>query len=128
MIGYRVDVEEDSAGNMRGEIIVLRQRQHARHLERGIDHLDAGIIQVRGEPFGGDERIIGGGHGAKSLLSFRGTRSVNPESRDSGFASRPGMTREKLPLLLRLPLFDRAAGVAPGGETAAHMRDRKSVV
>src|SRR5213079_172742 len=26
------------------------------------------------------------------LLSFRGTRSVNPESRDSGFASRPGMT------------------------------------
>src|SRR5947208_6223509 len=33
------------------------------------------------------------------------------------------MTRVKL-LLLRLPLLDRAAGVAPGGETAAHMRDR----
>jgi hypothetical protein len=32
---------------------------------------------VRGEPFGRDERIIGGGHGAKSLLSFRGTQSVN---------------------------------------------------
>src|SRR5512144_1376364 len=29
-----------------------------------------------------------------------------------------------LPLLLRLPLLDRAAGVAPGGETAAHMGDR----
>src|ERR1700743_1665573 len=26
--------------------------------------------------------------------------------------------------LLRFPLLDRAAGVAPGGEAAAHMRDR----
>src|SRR5207253_5707213 len=31
---------------------------------------------------------------------------------------------ESSPLLLRLPLLDRAAGVAPGGEAAAHMGDR----
>src|ERR1700749_1203331 len=29
-----------------------------------------------------------------------------------------------LDFLLRLPLLDRTAGVAPGGEAAAHMRDR----
>src|SRR6266540_6919312 len=39
-------------------------------------------------------------------------------------ASLEGWPRVTLPLLLRLPLLDRAAGVAPGGETAAHMRDR----
>ena len=38
----------------------------------------------------------------------------------------PGMTedREAHLLLLRLPLFHRAAGVTPGGEAAAHVRDR----
>src|ERR1700726_3432313 len=35
------------------------------------------------------------------------------------------MTKRTLTLrLLRLGLFDPAAGVAPGGEPAAHMRDR----
>src|SRR5215211_7741686 len=34
------------------------------------------------------------------------------------------MTGENLNLLLRLPLLDRAAGVAPGGEAAAHVGDR----
>src|SRR5271170_2739744 len=38
--------------------------------------------------------------------------------------ARPGMTEKTLSLrLLRLDLFNRAAGVAPGGEAAAHMRD-----
>ena len=63
MIGHRIDIEEHRARNMRGEIIVLRQRQHARQLERGVDDLDVGIVEMRGEPFGGDERI-GGGHDA----------------------------------------------------------------
>ena len=61
MVGHRVNVEKHRAGNMRSDVVVLRQRQHARHLERGVDHPDVGIVQVRGEPFGGDERI-GGGH------------------------------------------------------------------
>src|SRR4051794_27126295 len=39
-------------------------------------------------------------------------------------SERPGMTNE-LPLrLLRLPLLDRPAGLAPGGKAAAQMRDR----
>src|ERR1700676_275503 len=46
------------------------------------------------------------------------------ENPDSRFA-RPGMTEKTLSLrLLRLDLFNRAPGVAPGGEAAAHMRDR----
>src|ERR1700676_1654454 len=36
----------------------------------------------------------------------------------------PRNDEEKLTLLLRLDLLDRAAGVAPGGEAATHMRDR----
>src|SRR5260370_37530432 len=39
--------------------------------------------------------------------------------------ARPGMTKKTLTLrLLRLELLDRTARVAPGGEAAAHMRDR----
>src|SRR4051794_26990621 len=42
-----------------------------------------------------------------------------------GFALRALRNDEEaLPLLLRFPLLDRAAGIAPGGKTAAHMRDR----
>ena len=37
VVGHRIDIEEHRTGNMRGEIIVLRQRQHARHLERCIN-------------------------------------------------------------------------------------------
>src|SRR5437899_888272 len=33
-------------------------------------------------------------------------------------------TRGPLPLLLRLELLDRPAGIAPGGKATAHMRDR----
>src|ERR1700721_59930 len=42
-----------------------------------------------------------------SLWSFRGTRSVNPESRDSGFdaAHRPGMTFPLKPPCAHLDLF-----------------------
>src|SRR5204862_1166060 len=51
------------------------------------------------------------------------TRNVAPSSPDSGFspAGCPGMTEL---LLLRLPLLPGTAGVAPGGEAAAHMGDR----
>src|SRR2546430_16293783 len=68
MIRHRIDVEEHRAWNMRGEIVVLRQRQHARQLERGVDHPDRGIAEMRGEPFGGDEWVGGGGHRS---ISFR---------------------------------------------------------
>src|SRR6266851_804741 len=53
-------------------------------------------------------------------LHFRRTRTWMP-------GTRPGMTVVVLatsPLLLRFPLFDRPAGVAPGGKAAAHMGDR----
>ena len=60
MIGHRIDIEENRAGNMRGEKIVDRQRQHARHLERGVDDFDARIVEMRGQPFGGYEWIVGG--------------------------------------------------------------------
>src|ERR1700746_3908677 len=75
MVRYVIDVEEPRAWNMRREIIVLRQRRHARHLERCVDDLDLGIIEMGGEPFGGDEGI-GGGHGRKTS-SF--TRSSWPD-------------------------------------------------
>src|ERR1700731_2481858 len=70
---------------------------------------------------------------AKSLLSFRGApKGANPESRSryldleipGSRCARPGMTKETSVLLLRLPLLHRAAGVAPGGKAASHMRDR----
>src|SRR6267142_792920 len=67
MVRHRVDVEEHSAGNMRREMVVFRQRQHARHLERRIDNLDVRIGDMRGEPVSGDKRIVGGGHDAKSF-------------------------------------------------------------
>ncbi len=59
MVRHRVDVEKHRARNMRREIVVFRQRQHARHLERRIDHLDVWIGDVRGEPVGGNKRIVG---------------------------------------------------------------------
>src|SRR6266481_3610011 len=38
--------------------------------------------------------------------------------------ARPGMTKETSTLLLRLDFLDWPAGIAPGREPAAHMRDR----
>src|SRR2546430_3954372 len=71
MIRHRIDIEEHRAWNMRGEIVVLRQRQHARQLERGVDHPDLGIAEMRGEPFGGDE-WVGGGHESIPFSDRRG--------------------------------------------------------
>ena len=62
MIRHRVDIEEHRAGKMGGEIIVLGQRQHAGQLEAGIDDFHIGIVDMRRQPFGGDERVVGGGH------------------------------------------------------------------
>ena len=59
-IGDGVDIEEHRARNMRAEIIVRRQRQHAGHLVGGVDDLDFGIVETGGEPVGGDKRIVGG--------------------------------------------------------------------
>jgi hypothetical protein len=47
------------------EVIILRQRQDAGQLERGIEEFDIRIIEMRSQPFGGDERVGGGGHGLK---------------------------------------------------------------
>ena len=103
MIGDRVDVEPHRARDVRVEIVVLRQRQDARHLELRVDDLDAGIAEMGGEPFGGDKRIVGGGHMLSPCHSgARAARARNllcgrvGGSMDSGFAtsSRPGMTME----------------------------------
>ena len=60
VIGDRIDIEKHRARNMRGEIIVDRQRQHARQLEGRVDDLDLGVVEMGGEPVGGDKRIVGG--------------------------------------------------------------------
>src|SRR5215475_10502375 len=70
MIGDEIDVEEHRAGNMRPEIIVLRQGQNAGQLEGGIENPDLGIVQMRGKPVRGDERIVGRCHGAKSPMQL----------------------------------------------------------
>ena len=59
-IGDGVDVEEHRARNMRAEIIVRRQRQHAGQLGGCVDDPDLGIVETGGEPVGGDKRIVGG--------------------------------------------------------------------
>ncbi|KAH2776834.1 hypothetical protein KXW38_009839, partial [Aspergillus fumigatus] len=71
MIRHRVDVEEHRARDVRGEIVVLRQRQHARHLEAGVDDPDAGLVEVCGQPFGRDERVGIRGHGLFSCVIIR---------------------------------------------------------
>ena len=45
MIRHRVDIEKNSAGQMRGEKIVIRQRQHARQLEAGVDNFHVAIVE-----------------------------------------------------------------------------------
>src|SRR6185437_7166304 len=111
------------ARKMAREIIVLRQRQHARQLEGGVDDFHTGIAKMGCEPFGGNEGVVGG-HPVSVLAVIPGcAASRRPgiwrllrEIPGSRFA-RPGMTREKaLTLLLRLPFLYGAAGVAPGGE------------
>src|SRR6476659_8501873 len=77
MVRYVIDVEERPAWNMRREIIVLRQRSHAGHLERCVDDLDLGIIEMGGEPFGGDEGIIGWCCHVRKISSI--TRSSWPD-------------------------------------------------
>ncbi|MGY3356650.1 hypothetical protein ACVWZK_003313 [Bradyrhizobium sp. GM0.4] len=72
MVRDRIDVEEHRARQMRGEIIVLRQWQHTRQLEAGVEHLDVGVIDVGGEPFGRDEGI--GGHARSFYYSGRAQR------------------------------------------------------
>ncbi len=60
VIGDGIDIEEHRARNMRGKIIVRRQRQHAGHLVGRVDDLDFGIVDMGGKPIGGDQRIVGG--------------------------------------------------------------------
>src|SRR5256885_1053791 len=58
---------------------------------------------------------VGGVMDGYSFRTRRGTKLHNAGHDD---------LRLSLRFLLRLDLFDRTAGIAPGGETAAHMRDR----
>ncbi len=60
VIGDRIDVEKHRARNMGGEIVVDRQRQHARQFEGRIDNTHLGVVDMGGEPVGGDKRIVGG--------------------------------------------------------------------
>ncbi len=59
-IGDGVDVEKHRAGNVRGEIIIGRQRQHAGHLVGRVDDFDFWVVEMGGEPVGRDQRIVGG--------------------------------------------------------------------
>ncbi len=52
VVGNRIDIEKHGARNMRTEIIVRRQRQHAGHLEGCVDDLDLWIVDTGGEPIG----------------------------------------------------------------------------
>ena len=61
VVRHRIDIEEHRTRNMLLKEIILRQRQHAGHLERGVENFHARIVQMRGQPFGGNKRI--GCHG-----------------------------------------------------------------
>ncbi len=61
VIGDGVDVEEHRARQMHGPVIVHGQRQHAGQFGGRINDPDPGIIDMGGEPIGGDKRIVGGG-------------------------------------------------------------------
>ena len=69
-IGDGADIEKHRAWNMRAEIIVRWQRQHAGHLVGRVDDLDLRIVDVRGEPVGRDQRIVGGWHASNILSAF----------------------------------------------------------
>ncbi len=66
-IGDGPDIEKHRAWNMRAEIIIRWQRQHARHLVGCVDDFDFWIVETGGEPIGGDQRIVGGRHGTISF-------------------------------------------------------------
>src|SRR6185312_7797777 len=51
-------------------------------------------------------------------------RSRLAAAKDVAARDKPWHDGERALLLFRLPLLDRAAGIAPGGKTAAHMGDR----
>ena len=60
MIGNRIDIEKHRARNMRGEIVVDRQRHDAGQLERRVDNANFRIVDMGSEPIGRDERIVRG--------------------------------------------------------------------
>src|SRR4030095_15513491 len=99
VVGNRVDIEEHGARNMRAEIIVRRQRQHAGHLEGSVDDFDFWIVDPAGKPIGCAERIVGGWRHAWSfqLLSWSGssrpsTSFTLQDSKTWMPGTRPGMT------------------------------------
>src|SRR6202035_4951276 len=106
-IGDGVDIEKHRARNMRAEIIVRWQWQHAGHLVGRVDDFDFWVIETGGEPVGGDQRVVGGCHCAKSLLSFRDAPLATSRKRTSfktrfrvRACARPGMTKGTLTLRL----------------------------
>src|SRR6202022_4863243 len=82
------DIEKHRAWDMRAEIIVRWQRQHARHLVGRVDDFDFWIVETGGEPVAGDKRIVGGCHGT---ISFQHS-SWPGLSRPSTFTSRAAKT------------------------------------
>src|SRR6266404_2357411 len=58
-IGDVPDIEKHRAWNMRAEIIVRWQRQHARHLVGRVDDFDLRIVETSSEPVSGGKRIVG---------------------------------------------------------------------
>ena len=59
-IGDAVDIEEDRAGDMAGEIFGLRVAAGTGHVPAGIDHDQIGIAQMLGQPLRGDEGVFHG--------------------------------------------------------------------
>ena len=57
VIGDRIDVEEQRARDVGLLELGPRVAAEMRQVEGGVDHLEIGLAQVRGEPSGGDQRV-----------------------------------------------------------------------
>jgi hypothetical protein len=63
VIGDLVDVEEDRARNVRGELLLEAFAIFCRQIARAVDDHDAGIAKVFGELVGGDKPTAVGDRG-----------------------------------------------------------------
>jgi hypothetical protein len=66
-IGDAVDIEEDRAGNVAGEVVRLCVARGIGHVPAAIEHHDIGVAKMGGQPVGGDEWIV---HDASSGIAL----------------------------------------------------------
>src|SRR5471030_513627 len=77
MIGDRVDVEEDRAGDVTFEIFRLGVAFFARKEKSGVENRDIGRVQIFGQPRGRDEErfLMGCCHSRASHITWRTWRT-----------------------------------------------------